>query len=125
MSVPKVNFVLMLISGCTIGVGTAIFKPPVQGTVAKSLNEKNSGFGFGLFYWVVNVGGFLAPLCASALRGSSETPTWHYVFFSAALVTTVNLMLTLLFFKEPERSEKEKAKHAKDSMASVFKGTIR
>lgn len=125
MSVPKVNFVLMLISGCTIGVGTAIFKPPVQGTVAKSLNEKNSGFGFGLFYWVVNVGGFLAPLCASALRGSSETPTWHYVFFSAALVTTVNLILTLCFFKEPERSEKEKAKHAKDSMASVFKGTIR
>ena len=96
-----VNFILMLIAGCTIGVGTAIFKPPVGGVVAKSLDESNSGLGFGIFYWVVNIGGFLAPMAASALRGTDEAPTWSYVFYGAAFVTVFNLLITLLFFKEP------------------------
>ena len=121
----SLNFVLMLISACMIGVGTAIFKPPVQGVVAKSLNEKNSGFGFGLFYWVVNVGGFLAPMCASALRGTEDVPTWHYVFYSAAIVTAFNFLVTLLFFKEPERSPEEIAAHKSESMGEVFVKTVK
>lgn len=121
----SVNFALMMFSGCMIGVGTAIFKPPVQGVVAKSLNEKNSGFGFGLFYWVVNVGGFLAPMCASALRGTEAAPTWHYVFYSAAIVTTFNLIITLFCFKEPKISAKEAAKREKESMGAVFVKTMK
>lgn len=109
-----INFILMFIAGCTIGVGTAIFKPPVQGIVARSLNKKNSGFGFGLFYWVVNIGGFLAPMAASALRGSSEAPTWHYVFYGAAFVTLFNLLITLLFFKEPNHAVDDESKEAID-----------
>ena len=109
-----INFILMFIAGCTIGVGTAIFKPPVQGIVARSLNKKNSGFGFGLFYWVVNIGGFLAPMAASALRGSSEAPTWHYVFYGAAFVTLFNLLITLLFFEEPEQVVADESKEAID-----------
>ncbi len=103
-----INFILMFVAGITIGIGTAIFKPPVQGMVARSLNKNNSGFGFGLFYWVVNIGGFLAPMAASALRGSSDAPTWHYVFYGAAFVTLFNLVTTLLFFKEPPPVEAEK-----------------
>ncbi len=95
------NFWLMLTAGCTIGLGTAIFKPPIGGVVAKSLNKKNSGFGFGLFYWVVNIGGFLAPMAAAALRGTDEAPTWSYVFYGAAFVTVFNLIITAIFFKEP------------------------
>ena len=121
----SVNFALMMFSGCMIGMGTAIFKPPVQGVVAKSLNEKNSGFGFGLFYWVVNVGGFLAPLCASALRGTEAAPTWHYVFYSAAIVTTFNFIITLFLFKEPKISAKETAKREKESMGAVFVKTMK
>ncbi len=120
-----VNFVIMMVAACTIGLGTAIFKPPVQGTVAKSLNEDNSAFGFGLFYWVVNVGGFLAPLAASALRGSDAQPTWHYVFYGAAVVTIINLIITILFFKEPERTPEEIEKHKKESVVSVFVKTIK
>lgn len=100
------NFVLMMIAGCTIGVGTAIFKPPVGGVVAQSLDESNSGLGFGIFYWVVNIGGFLAPMAASALRGTDEAPTWSYVFYGAAFVTLFNLIITLLFFREPAHANK-------------------
>ncbi|MBQ9242166.1 MAG: MFS transporter [Proteobacteria bacterium] len=119
-----VNFWLMMLAGCTIGLGTAIFKPPVQGTVAKSLNKESSSFGFGLFYWVVNIGGFLAPLCASALRGSDTDPTWHYVFYSAAAVTVFNLIVTLIFFKEPERTPEEIEKNKSTSPGRVFINTL-
>lgn len=101
----QLNFTLMLIAGCTIGLGTAIFKPPVQGVVAKSLNASNSGIGFGIFYWVVNVGGFIAPFAASMLRGSDAAPTWSYVFYGAAMVTVINIIVALALFKEPERAK--------------------
>ncbi len=111
------NFWVMMIAGCTIGLGTAIFKPPVQGIVAKSLNDKNSGLGFGIFYWVVNVGGFLAPMLASSLRGNEQHPTWHYVFYGAAFVTLFNLFITLLLFKDPVKEEDDAdAKDAKDAV---------
>ena len=43
------GFWMMMLAACLVGTGTAIFKPPVQGTVAKSLNEGNSALGFGIF----------------------------------------------------------------------------
>ena len=116
------NFWLMMLGGITIGLGTAIFKPPVQGIVAKSLNKKNSGFGFGLFYWVVNIGGVLAPMVASALRGNEAAPTWHYVFYGAAFVTIFNLIITLIFFKEPKHTKSQKAKK---SPIVVFVDTLK
>ena len=59
------GFGMMMTAGVFVGTGTAIFKPPVQGAVAKSLTVDNSGLGFGIFYWVVNIGGFLAPMAAA------------------------------------------------------------
>jgi len=125
LSINRINFVLMLVAGCTVGIGTAIFKPPVQGVVAKSLNETNSGIGFGLFYFVVNVGGFLAPMCAGYLRGTSETPTWNYVFWGAAIVTVINLLVTAILFREPERTKEEIAASKKKSAGEVFVGTLK
>lgn len=121
------NFWLMMIAGCTIGLGTAIFKPPVQGIVAKSLDKSTSGFGFGLFYWVVNIGGFLAPMLATSLRGNDANPTWSYVFYGAAFVTLFNLVITLLFFREPEKieSKEENPHEEKLSAGRVFIQTLK
>ena len=49
-----------------VALGAAIFKPLVVGTVARSANEHNRGRAFGIFYMMVNVGGFLvcpSPIC--------------------------------------------------------------
>ena len=97
------GFWSMMVAASCVGTGTAIFKPSVQGAVAQSLNEGNSGFGFGIFYWVVNVGGFLAPMAAAWARGTTENPTWHYVFYGAALVTLINFIPAVFLFREPER----------------------
>ena len=118
------GFWSMLGAACLIGTGTALFKPPVQGAVAKSLNEENSALGFGLFYWVVNIGGFIAPMAASALRGNENAPSWNLVFFGAALVTALNFLPTLIFFQEPERDEAEKAKAEKKSPLRVLVDTV-
>ena len=67
----------------------------------------------------------MAPLCASALRGTEAAPTWHYVFYSAAIVTTFNFFITLFLFKEPKISAKETAEHKKESMGAVFVKTMK
>jgi len=115
------RFGVMMASACMVGAGTAIFKPAVQGRIAKSLSQGNSGLGFGIFYWVVNIGGFLAPMAAAWARGDALRPTWSHVFYGAAIVTVINLVYCLLVFSEPE-----KAKGAGDkSSAAVFVDTMR
>ncbi|MGI6393264.1 MAG: MFS transporter [bacterium] len=116
------GFWTMMIAGITVGTGTAIFKPPVQGTIASSVNEENSSLGFGFFYWVVNVGSFLAPVMASALRGSQATGyTWHYVFYAAAIVTALNFIPTIFLYKEPAIQKGNSAKEALQNTLSALK----
>jgi len=115
------SFWPMLAAACMVGLGTAIFKPPVQGAVAKSLDSSNSGLGFGIFYWMVNVGGFLAPMLASSLRGDDANPTWSHVFHGAALVTALNYLPALFLFREPQRPADLGGK----SPAAVFVDTMK
>lgn len=94
-------------AACLIGLGTAIFKPPVQGTIAKASTSENSSIAWGIFYWAVNVGGFLAPLLAAIIRGETN---FKLVFFCAAGVTAFNFIPTLFFYREPEKVGEVKPK---------------
>ncbi len=115
------RFGFMMAAACLVGTGTAIFKPPVQGMVAKTLNEGNSSLGFGIFYWVVNIGGALAPTIAAAIRGTEEAPTWENVFYGAAIVSVINLIYCLVLFTEPEKDESK----AGQSPTRVFVETMK
>ncbi len=85
-------------AGCLVlAAGTAIFKPPIQGTFVKTLTEKTSGVGWGFFYMVVNIGGFLGPPLAHFLGGYS----WPMVFYGCAVLVSLNL-LWLLSYQEVE-----------------------
>ncbi|PIE75660.1 hypothetical protein CSA17_06295 [bacterium DOLJORAL78_65_58] len=59
-----------------VAVGHGMFKPVVISTVALTTTEKTGSMGFGIFYMMVNVGGFLGPIIAGVVRGWS----WTYVF---------------------------------------------
>jgi MFS family permease len=119
------GFWSMLLAALFVGTGTAIFKPPVQGSVAKSLNAGNSGLGFGIFYWIVNVGGFLGPMAAAGLRGNELHPTWSYVFYGAALATAFNFVPAIFFFREPapdtEARKKKPLKVFTETMVVLWK----
>jgi len=80
-----------------VAVGAAIFKPVVVGTVARVTSESNSAIAFGIFYMMVNIGGFVGPLVAGIVRGWS----WDYVFVACSLWAALNLVIVTLFYKEP------------------------
>ena len=103
-------------AACLIGLGTAIFKPPVQGTIAKASTSENSSVAWGIFYWMVNLGGFLAPLLAANIRGETN---FKLVFFCAAGVTAFNFIPAILFYREPERPSDAKPRTVKQTFVDT------
>ncbi len=84
---------LGFLSGCLLlASGTAIFKPAVQGILASSLNSKNSSMGWGIFYWLINWGGFLG----SWLAGYFRMISWPTVFYANALIVSFNFVFLAL-----------------------------
>lgn len=101
---------------CLIGTGTAIFKPPLHGTLAHCVSEKNSSVGWGIFYQVVNIGGFIGPIIAGYLR----LLEWRYAFFAAAGIIVVNMLITALFLKDYSKESRGDASKPKKSAAETF-----
>ncbi len=85
-----------LVACCLVGTGTAIFKPPLHGTIAHCVNKSNSSVGWGMFYEVVNIGGFVGPVVMGALR----LLEWRYAFFASASIILLNMLITGLFLKD-------------------------
>ncbi len=88
-----------------MATGAGLFKPIISGTLARSTNEENSGFGFGIYYWMINVGAFLAPLLVSWLKGFS----WRYVFIASALYCAAMLVPTVFLYRDPPKPESTKS----------------
>ena len=84
-----------LMGACVLAFGTAIFKPGVQGTLVRTLTNKTSSVGWGTFYMVVNIGGFLGPPIAHYFRGIG----WPAVFFGCAAILSLNFLM-LFTYKE-------------------------
>ncbi|MCK6482549.1 MAG: MFS transporter [Phycisphaerae bacterium] len=80
-----------------VALAAAIFKPVVVGTVARVTSAGNSSMGFGIFYMMVNIGGFLGPLVAGAVRGIS----WNYVFIACSTWAAINLVIVIIFYRDP------------------------
>lgn len=87
-----------------VALGAALFKPVISATVTKTTNSETSSIGFGIFYMMVNIGGFVGPLLSSKLR---DAMGWHIVFVMAASAIAVNILIVLLFYKEPYREKTE------------------
>jgi POT family proton-dependent oligopeptide transporter len=83
----------------TIGLAAGIFKPLISATVRAVTDKTNKTLGFGIFYAMVNVGASFGPLVAGKLRAVS----WNYAFLGAAISIAVMLLITIFFYKEPER----------------------
>ncbi len=88
-----------------VALGAALFKPVISATVSKTTTDETSSIGFGIFYMMVNIGGFVGPFCASKLR-TSETFGWDWVFYMATFIISLNFILLLVFYKEPGGEKK-------------------
>jgi dipeptide/tripeptide permease len=94
------SFSMVFVTFLYVAVGAALFKPIISATIAKTTNEKNSSLGFGIFYTLINIGGLAGPIIASELREIS----WTYIFLMSSCSILVNLVIVLVFFREPVRS---------------------
>ncbi len=86
-----------------VALGAACFKPVVVGTVGRSTDDSNRGLGFGIFYTMVNIGGFIGPLVAGYVRAIS----WDWVFVMSAFWISLNFIPALLWYKEPKKSHQQ------------------
>ena len=84
-----------------LALGTAIFKPGIQGTLIKVSSRRNSSVAWGVFYQTVNIGGWVGPLIALQMRHMS----WTWVFYTNAAIICINFIL-LLIYKEPGKEER-------------------
>ncbi len=85
-----------------VAVGAAMFKPVASAIITKNTDESNSTLGFGIFYMMVNIGGFIGPAMSSTLRTQYG---WKIIFLQAAIVIGINLVILLLFYKETDREK--------------------
>ncbi len=91
-----------------VAVGAATFKPVVVGTVGRTTDDTNRGIGFGVFYTIVNVGGFIGPIVAGYVRAIS----WDLVFVMSMVWIAINFIPTLFFYKEPTTESTSESKRS-------------
>ena len=93
------SFAGITLTMLSIGLAAGIFKPLVSGTIRAVTDKTNKTLGFGIFYAMVNIGASFGPLIAGKLRAIS----WNYAFLAAAICIVFMLLITIFFYKEPER----------------------
>jgi dipeptide/tripeptide permease len=90
-----------------LAVGAALFKPIIAATVTKTTDEETSSIGFGIFYMMINIGGFIGPFVTGYFRKFS----WDYVFYASAVVIALNFILVTLYYKDPiQKQDKNESK---------------
>jgi POT family proton-dependent oligopeptide transporter len=93
------SYALVFLALLVMATGAGLFKPIISGTIARTTDASNSTLGFGVYYWMINLGAFLAPLVVSVLRGFS----WSYVFTASAAYTGLMLLPAAFVFRDPPR----------------------
>jgi MFS family permease len=112
------NYWSFFIAVLTLATGTAFFKPSIQGSLAHQLTRENASVGWGIFYWVVNVGAFIGHYLPSLLLGLSvflpgflyaephSPEAWRNLFLASAAFTALNLLLLVVLQDVPSGASK-------------------
>jgi proton-dependent oligopeptide transporter, POT family len=112
------SFPLVFAAYIFLAVAGALFKPIISGMIAKTTNNETSSVGFGIFYMMVNVGGFIGPFIAGFLYKVD----WNLVFLMSIITISINFIFVLFFFREPDRepSDKTLAENVRIAFKNIF-----
>jgi dipeptide/tripeptide permease len=112
------NYWALFIAIMTLATGTAFFKPSIQGSLAHSMPPGKTSVGWGIFYWVVNVGAFIGHYLPSILLTLSATlpgplhaeanskEAWRNLFLASAFFSSINLTLLFTYRDVPSGASK-------------------
>ncbi len=113
------NFWALFTAIMVLATGTAFFKPSIQGSLAQNLDKSNSSVGWGIFYWVVNVGAFVGHyLPGLLLTRDHSAASWRNLFIASAAFTALNLVMLFTFKDVPSGADK------RESVIGVLKRTV-
>lgn len=85
-----------------VAFGTAFFKPSFQATLGYQLSKKASSLGWGIFYWIVNVGALLGHLISPVILGPNYGENaWRNLFLCCAGFTACNYLMLLTYKDVP------------------------
>jgi MFS family permease len=80
-----------------LAFGTAFFKPGLQGTLAHQLTKDSSSLGWGIFYWIVNVGSYIGHIISALVLVNHSAHDWRNLFLACAGFTCLNLLMLIKF----------------------------
>jgi len=100
-------------------LGPGVVKPCVAGTTALASAENVRSIGYSIYYTLVNIGGALGPIIAFLVR---KQLGWgmEAVFRVASCSVFLMFWVTLLFYREPARSDREPVA----SVAQAFRNMV-
>jgi len=101
-----------------VAIAGAAFKPAITGTIARTTTRENASKGWGIFYMMVNIGGFFGPIVAGILRGWD----WNWIFIASSGWIVLNLIILTIFYREPPRPPGAEA--GKRTLKDVLHGMI-
>ncbi len=110
------SFSLVFAAYIYLAVAGALFKPIISAMISKTTTSENSSIGFGIFYMMINIGGFIGPFIAGAIYQKS----WDWVFYISMITISINYIFVFFFFKEPGRKGDDK-----ESLGQVFLQAIK
>jgi dipeptide/tripeptide permease len=115
MSSQVTTFGVIFFTLVIMAMGSGLFKPIISGTIARTTNEKNSGMGFGIYYWMINLGALAAPFVAGQLRWNFG---WRYVFIFSSIYCAFMFLPTIFAYKDPPKPKSTK------SLGEVLSGAL-
>jgi len=109
-----VSLVLLLPS-----LGPGLVKPCVAGTTARASSENVRSLGYSIYYTLVNIGGAVGPFMAWLVR---QRMGWGIanVFRMASLSVFLMFWVTLLFYKEPGRTDDLRVEKISTALKNMF-----
>ena len=112
------SFGMVFLSFIWICVGGAFFKPIISAMISKTTTPETSSIGFGIFYMMVNIGGWIGPFVAGIVLGKG----WNFVFLLSIASIMINMLITFLFFKDPPRDERASGvlKTIKQALLNIY-----
>jgi MFS family permease len=92
-----------------LAIGTAFFKPSLQATIAHNLTKYTSSLGWGVFYWVVNVGSLIGHYISPLLLGDPHSAEgWKMLFLACAGFTAMNYLMLFTIPDVPSGAPKDR-----------------
>ena len=80
-----------------LATGTAFFKPGLQGTIAHTLTKETSSLGWGIFYFIVNIGALVGHLLSPFVLATHHPEDWRNLYLLCAGFTAVNFISIFRF----------------------------